>query len=240
MPVFLSTPKSTEQRSLPFKFTGGFGLSTKTIGFMLAVQGIYSMIAQLWLFPYVVKRFGTLTTFRFVISIWPLLYLAVPYTVLLPRWLQTPGIYFCLITKITFHVLAFPSNAILLTNSAPSLLVLGAINGIAASTASLSRGFGPTVTGLVHTAGLRAGFNGIGWWVNGCICLIGAVESLWMEEGKGRLDNPSHDEEEASPCIPQPNIDAMTTIDESMSPDARTSIDALLLDDYERVSSGKS
>src|SRR6266498_4031879 len=128
MPVLLSTPISNEEPSLPFNLTGGFSLSTKTIGFMLAIQGIYSMIVQLWLFPCVVQRFGTLTTFRFVIMIWPLLYFAVPYLVLLPKWLQTPGIYFCLITMITFHVLAFPSNAILLTNSAPSLLVLGTIN----------------------------------------------------------------------------------------------------------------
>src|SRR5271167_4610949 len=106
MPVFLSTPVSTDKPSLPFKFTGGFALSTKAIGFMLAIQGIYSMIAQLWLFPYVVRRFGTLATFRFVITVWPLLYFAVPYAILLPKKLQMAGIYACLITKITFHVLA--------------------------------------------------------------------------------------------------------------------------------------
>ncbi len=225
MPVFLSAPVSTETPSLPFKFTGGFGLSTKTIGFMLAVQGIYSMIAQLWLFPYVVRRFGTLTTFRFVIMVWPLLDFAVPYAVLLPKKLQMAGVYTCLITKITFHVLAFPSNAILLTNSAPSLLVLGAINGIAASTASLSRGFGPTLTGLIHTTGLKAGYNGFGWWMSGIICFIGAIQSFWMEEGKGRMDKSSDDDEESSPCLSSPIIEATTIVEDTTFFGSRESFD---------------
>src|SRR5271154_5080728 len=106
MPTFLSEPRMETQPSLPFQFSGGFALSTKAIGFMMAVQGLYSMIAQLWLFPFIVRRMGTLMTFRIVMLIWPLLYFAVPYLVLLPdRW-QTTGIYCCLLAKITFHVLA--------------------------------------------------------------------------------------------------------------------------------------
>src|ERR1700709_2450668 len=104
MPVFLSTPKSDAKVVLPLKFTGGLGLMTKTIGIMLAVQGVYSMIAQLWLFPFVVKQFGTLRTFPFVLMIWPPLYMAVPYLILLPAKLQMPAAYVALISKITFHV----------------------------------------------------------------------------------------------------------------------------------------
>ena len=195
MPVFLSTPVSHAPPTLPFKFTGGFSLSTKTIGFMLAVQGVYSMIAQLLLFPYLVRRFGTLNVFRTVLFLWPLLDFAVPYLVLLPQKMQVCGIYVCLITKITLHVLAFPSIAIIITNSAPSMLVLGTINGAAASTASLCRAFGPTITGVVHAAGLRTGYSGLAWWASGFICLLGAIESLWMTESKGRLDAPDNDEE---------------------------------------------
>jgi len=182
MPVFLSTPKSDDSVVLPLKFTGGLGLPTKTIGFMLAVQGIYSMIAQLWLFPFVVKHFGTLRTFRFVLLAWPPLYLAVPYLILLPAKLQMPAVYVALISKITFHVIAFPATAILLANAAPSSKVLGAINGAAASTASLSRAFGPTVTGLLHSKGLESGYSVLAWWACGLVCLMGAIQSFWMEE----------------------------------------------------------
>ncbi|KAI3123962.1 hypothetical protein CBS147330_7027 [Penicillium roqueforti] len=182
MPVLLSTPRSDDEVVLPLKFTGGLGMATKTIGFMLAVQGVYSMIVQLWLFPFVVKHFGTLRTFRFVLLAWPPLYLAVPYLVLLPAKFQVLAVYVSLISKITFHVIAFPATAILLANAAPSSKVLGSINGVAASTASLSRAFGPTITGLLHSKGLGSGYSVLAWWACGLVCLIGAIQSFWMEE----------------------------------------------------------
>ena len=201
MPVFLSEGRPQTDQVLPFKITGGFALSTKTIGFMMAVQGIYSMIAQLWLFPFIVRRIGTLAAFRLVMVIWPLLYFAVPYLVLLPVQLQTTGIYAALLTKITFHVIAFPSSAILLTNAVPSKSVLGTVNGVAASAACLARAFGPTVTGSIHSLGLKIGCNGLAWWAGGIVCAIGAFESFWMEDP----DNRSHgapDEEEQALCEP--------------------------------------
>lgn len=167
---------------LPFKFSGGFALSTKAIGFMMAVQGIYSMIAQLWLFPWIVRRIGTLGAFRLVMVIWPFLYFAVPYLVLLPERLQTAGIYLALLSKMTFHTIAFPSNAILLANAAPSRSVLGTINGVAASTACLSRAFGPTLSGAIHAAGLKFGCNGLAWWAGGLVCAMGALESFCIQE----------------------------------------------------------
>lgn len=196
MPVFLSEPVSTKPISLPFQFTGGFGFSSKKIGFVLSVQGVYSMVAQLCLFPRVAEHFGTLKTFRFVLMTWPLLYLLVPYLVLLPQRLQMPGVYLCLLWKITAHVFAFPSNAILLRESAPSLLVLGVINGAGASTASLGRALGPTVSGLMHSWGLEIGSNGVAWWANGLVCVLGALESLWIEEVGGSTHRPDVQDEE--------------------------------------------
>ena len=196
MPVLLSEPVSTQPISLPFHFTGGFGYSTKTIGFVLSVQGIYSMVVQLCVFPRVADHFGTLKTFRFVLMTWPLLYLLVPYLVLLPQRLQMPGVYICLLWKITAHVFAFPSNAMLIKRSAPSFLVLGVINGVGASTASLARALGPTVTGLIHSWGLDIGSNGVAWWACGVVCTIGALESLWIEEVERPTDRPDTEDEE--------------------------------------------
>ena len=206
-PVFLSQPLSDEPPHLPFKFTGGFALPTKTIGFILSLQGIYSMIAQIFLFPFVVRKFGSLKTFRFVVMTWPLLYFLVPYLVLLPDRLQMAGVYACLLWKITSQVLAYPSNAILLTNSAPSMLVLGAINGVAASTASLCRAFGPTISGIIHAWGLKIGYTGLAWWAGGLVCVLGAIESLWMREVEGRMDAPDLVDEEAT--FNEPYIDPL-------------------------------
>ena len=201
MPTFLSEERMESPPVLPFKFSGGFALSTSSIGFMMAVQGLYSMLAQIWLFPLIVRRIGTLRAFRLVMTTWPLLYFAVPYLVLLPEHLQRAGIYFSLIAKITFQVISFPSNAILLANAAHSKSVLGTINGVAASTACLARAIGPIVTGSIHSAGLKLGYNGLAWWAGGLVCAVGALESYWMEEPEGRLDRPL-EEEEQNTCEP--------------------------------------
>lgn len=179
-------------------------MSTKTIGFMLAIQGFYSMGAQLVLFPWAARRFGELATFRAAAVSFPLLYFITPYMVLLPKHVHQPAMYACLLWKITAHVIAFPSIALLLTNSAPSTLVLGVVNGAAASTASLSRAFGPTVSGMLQTLGSKLGFVGLAFWVCGLVSIIGALESFCMREGRGRLDqNPTSGEVEnpsPDPC----------------------------------------
>lgn len=188
LPLLLSTPTAQEPPSLPFQFTGGLGLSSKMIGFMLSLQGVYSMLAQLFLFPVAASRFGSLKTFRLVVMLWPMLYLAVPYLILLPERFQLAGVYFCLLWRVTAQVLAYPSHAILLTNSAPSMLVLGVINGVAASTASLMRALGPTFSGIIYTAGLKVGCAGLVFWVSGFVSVLGAIESLWVGQTGGRMD----------------------------------------------------
>ena len=224
MPVYLSEPVSDESPSLPFHFSGGFGFSTKKIGAMLSVQGVYAMIAQLFVFPLAVQRFGVLKTFRFVMAGWPLLYCSVPYMVLLPEQLKEPAIYLALLTKITFHVIAFPSTAILLTNAAPSKRVLGVINGVSASTASLARACGPTITGLIHSWGLDLGVTGMAWWASGVVCAIGAFESLWLEQADDGVSPPAlTDEEEAASAealLDSPAIDAVISTKEDSSAQA--------------------
>ncbi|KAH6704259.1 hypothetical protein BKA61DRAFT_703041 [Leptodontidium sp. MPI-SDFR-AT-0119] len=100
----------------------------------------------------------------------------------------TAGVYALVVWKCTFATLAYPSNAILLTNSAPSLLMLGTINGVAASTASLSRAFGPTVSGFLFSAGLGLGYSGLAWWCSAIIAVVGAIISLFVTDEGGRMD----------------------------------------------------
>ncbi|KAI4131715.1 MAG: hypothetical protein LQ338_001116 [Usnochroma carphineum] len=184
MPIFLSSKVSSEPPNLPFKFMGGFAMSSKDEGVLMVGQGIYSMFAQAIVFPLLAKRFGCLRIFRFTVLMWPLLYLLVPYTVLLPRQFRMLGISFCLLWRTTAQALSYPPNNIMLANSAPSMLVLGAINGVAGSTASLCRALGPTITGFVHSKGLNIGVSGLAWWITGLVCILGALESFLMEEPK--------------------------------------------------------
>jgi len=182
-PVFLSTPRSAEPPHHLFKFTGGLGLDTQSIGFILSSQGVASMAIQFFFFPPIAEHFGILTVYRFCMFLYPISYLIVPYIDFLPPSLSMVGVCAVLLVRITFAVLSYPCNAILLTNAAPSLLVLGTINGIAASTASLCRALGPTITGLIYTQGLDLRMVGLAWWVNAGVCVLGGIQCLWMKEG---------------------------------------------------------
>lgn len=188
-PVLLSQDESKEPATLPFKFTGGFALSTKKIGFILSAQGVFQMISQIFIFPIISKRLGFLWTFRFVVLAYPLLHFLTPYLALLPEQLRMPGVYFILIWKVTAQTLAFPTIQIMLANAAPSKKVLGALNGAAASSASLCRALGPTLSGAVQSLGLSLGYSGLPWWVCAMIALSGAIESLWMRDSRNKSES---------------------------------------------------
>ncbi|EXA01565.1 hypothetical protein FOCG_03180 [Fusarium oxysporum f. sp. radicis-lycopersici 26381] len=183
-PVFLSTKRPEHPvHDLPFKFTDGFGLETKMIGVIMSVQGLYSLFSNYLIVPPVTRRLGSLRLFRILAFSYFALYLVTPYLVLLPDSLRMPAIYLLVIWKCTFSTMAYPSNAILLANSAPSKQVLGTINGIAASTASLCRALGPTLSGLLYSWGLQTGYSGLAWWFSGLITIVGAYLSSQITEG---------------------------------------------------------
>lgn len=223
-PVYLSTPSPQPARpvELPFKFVDGFQLDQKTIGFLLSVQGIYQLFATVILFPFVVQRVGTLNLFRILASLYFLLYFFTPYLVLLPDNVRMVGVYAAVIWRCTFSSMVYPSNAILLTNSAPSLQTLGTINGVAASTASLCRAFGPTVSGFLYALGLSTGYSGLAWWCNALVTIVGAFVSFRVTEPKGRMDEKIDEDEEAA------NEAAATAAESELRPEmvpGRVSID---------------
>lgn len=201
LPVLLSLSESDEPTDLPFKFLGGFGLATKEIGFILSLQGVLQMIAQIFFFPWVTQKLGSLCTFRLVVVAYPLLYVLVPYLVLLPHSLRMIGIYVVLAWKVTAQSLAFPSMAIMIANSAPSKRVLGTLNGAAASSASLCRAIGPTFSGYVQSAGLRIGYVGLPWWTSAGVAVCGASLSLLMSDRRKDQHELLHesDSEESIP-----------------------------------------
>ncbi|KAF5022359.1 hypothetical protein F66182_5587 [Fusarium sp. NRRL 66182] len=183
-PVFLSTKRPEQPvHDLPFRFTDGFGLETKMIGVIMSVQGLYSLLSNYLIVPPVTRRLGSLRLFRILAFSYFALYLVTPYLVLLPDSMRMPAIYLLVIWKCTFSTMAYPSNAILLANSAPSKQVLGTINGIAASTASLCRALGPTLSGLLYSWGLQTGYSGLAWWFSGLITIVGAYLSSQITEG---------------------------------------------------------
>ena len=216
----MSHEESKQTPQLPFKFEGGFNFSTQTIGSILAVQGVLQMIAQLFVFPWVSKRLGSLRTFWLTISLYPFLYLIAPYLALLPRNFRIPGIVMLLMWKVTAQSLSYPSLAMMLANAAPSKKVLGTLNGTAASSASVCRGFGPTVSGAVATLGDNIGVSGLAWWTCAGIAIIGWIPGFFMEEERRRPGFRGVDEDEET-GLGEPLVDSASDADSviTLTPD---------------------
>lgn len=193
LPVFLATapPKGTMETHLPLKFVDGFNLDSKTVGIILSIQGAYQLLINMFLVPRVISRFGALRSFRFIVVAYFLLYLVTPYLVLLPPAYRMIGLAVVLAWKCTFASIIYPSNAILTADSAPSHLALGTINGVAASTASLCRAFGPTISGILYAVGLQSGYSGLAWWSSALVAIGGAIVGLRIPDPASR--EPSHE-----------------------------------------------
>ncbi|KAI0409051.1 major facilitator superfamily domain-containing protein [Xylaria palmicola] len=194
LPVFLATapPKDRVEPSLPLKFVDGFNLDSKTVGIILSFQGAYQLLINTFVVPNVLSRFGPWRSFRFIVVAYFLLYLVTPYLVLLPPSYRMVGLAIILAWKCTFASILYPSNAILTANSAPSNLALGTINGVAASSASLCRAFGPTISGILYAVGLKSGYSGLAWWFTALVAIGGAVVGLRIPDPAD--PSPSHDD----------------------------------------------
>jgi hypothetical protein len=80
-------------------------------------------------------------------------YAVTPYLVLLPHEMQMPTIHVVVIWRAALIAMVQPCNSLLISNLMADEH-LYKINGFAAATASLSRTFGPTVSGFLKSTGL--------------------------------------------------------------------------------------
>lgn len=183
-------PRSSQPSSLPFYFTGGFDMSTKDIGVFLSIQGFIQMMSTIFAMPLLVHRFGMLPVFRAVVLTYPLLYITIPYLTLVPEAWRSPCIYLILVWKVSSQAFTMPIANMMIKNAAPSKKVLGTIYGVNASAASLSRSFGPTVSGLLQSAGLSIGMLGLPWWFNAVVAAVGSVLCLFMIEQRRKDTDP--------------------------------------------------
>ncbi|KAI1104636.1 MFS general substrate transporter [Jackrogersella minutella] len=205
LPVFLNYPPqkhTPENTSLPFVFSGGFGLNHAHIGAIFAAEGILSGFVQFLVFPVLCKRFGVLTCFRACVIVFPLVYLVTPFVVLIDdKVMRYAALFFILMIKTFSVIVGFPCTTILLTNSATSLSILGTLNGFATTFSALGRATGPALTGSVFTWGVKHGIIGVPWWLLACIAAVGAIPAWMVVEGDGPSGRgspvDSEDEEEA-------------------------------------------
>ena len=118
--------------------------------------------------------------------VFPLVYIAVPFTALLPTsGLRQAIMLILMLVKGWCVIFAFPCTTILLTNSAVSLRILGTLNGVATSISAIGRAAGPALAGATFTVGVDIGFVLISWWTLGIISVLAAIPVFWLIEMEG-------------------------------------------------------
>jgi MFS family permease len=192
-PVYLSTPHapSSSYANL-LSFTGGLGLRSSTIGIWLGVFGIGGILLQLFIYPRMQARLGTLGVFKVSLMIFPTVYLLAPYLSVLPEdgrwaWTRWPALGAIVWGQIMARTMAIPSTVILVTEAAPAKKVLGTVHGAGNMLASLARAVGPAVGGAVYAAGVTEGFIGAVWWFYLVAVALVAAGWCWGVQSKKKV-----------------------------------------------------
>ncbi|KAJ9369584.1 hypothetical protein DTO282E5_5713 [Paecilomyces variotii] len=186
LPIFLQDENPLNVSAISRSFLsipGGVGLSTRTVGLIMSVDGVIALVIQSLVFPPLAERLGVWKTFVFVTVMHPIAYFIVPFLVFLPQDLLFPGIYTCLIIRNFLSIIAYPLLLILIKQASPSPSVLGRINGLAASAGAACRMIAPPIAGFLYSAGTEIGLTAIAWWASSLVALIGAFQ-LWFIERK--------------------------------------------------------
>lgn len=139
-----------------------------------------------FVFPPIARKYGILRCLRVVTFLYPFIYFATPFAVLLPTsTTREVGILCILIFKCLASVFAFPSSTILLTKSAGSLRLLSTLNGLATSISAAGRSFGPFTIGSLFTWGLKIDYIVIPWWTLAFYSALGHIPTWWLLELEG-------------------------------------------------------
>ena len=124
----------------------------------------------------------------------PMIYVATPFTVLMPtRLSQQIALFILMVVKCLAAVFAFPCITILLTNSAASLRILGTLNGFSISISALGRAAGPALVGWAFSIGVEKGYIIVPWWTLAGCAVLGAFPVWWLVEMDGFGGNEAND-----------------------------------------------
>lgn len=187
--VFLPTPRASEDsRRGFFHFNGGLGLTTQQVGLATSVIGLIGLPLQLFVYPRVQFRLGTLKSLRSFLPLSPLAYMLMPFLVLIPRgaqYLIWPSFSFVVALQVLSRTFVLPAAIILVNNSVSDPSVLGTIHGVAQSISSGARTLGPFLGGLGLSLGLTHNIIGAVWWALAVEALLGWFVSWSIFEGEG-------------------------------------------------------
>lgn len=103
-----------------------------------------------------------------------------------------------MLIKGSAGIVGFPCITILLTNSAPSLRILGTLNGFATLFSGVGRAIGPLTSGNIFTWGVKRGYIIPAFWFLGVIALCQVIPTWMIVEGEGpsRAEDTDDDDDD--------------------------------------------
>lgn len=186
--VFLPTPRAPEgSRDGFFHFGGGLGLPSARVGLATAIIGFIGLPLQIFLYPRIQSKLGTLTSFRMFLPFSPISYLLMPFLVVLPRlvWVVWPAFTVVVSLQVISRTFALPAAIILVNNCVTDASILGTVHGVAQSISSAARTLGPFLGGWGLGLGLANNMVGAVWWGLAIEAFLGWFVLWTIQEGKG-------------------------------------------------------
>lgn len=169
---------------LPFRFSGGLGLSSQKVGFANTTIGMIGIPLQLVVYPMLIGRVGVKRSYRTFLPLSIAAYCLLPYLVVLPD--NVVLIWTCLSAILVLHLLSRtfvnPATVMLVDDSAPSPNLLGTVHGVATSISSFARIMGPTTGGLLLGWGLAHNIVGLPLWVLTIVAVVNWIVLFWIKD----------------------------------------------------------
>lgn len=161
-------------------------MQSDRIGIFFTIYGVAGSIIQFVIFPPLVRHCGVLDSLKVATSVFPLVYLATPFTALISHALtQQIVLFLIMLVKCFASIFAFSCTTILMTNSALSMRLLGTLNGVATSVTAVGKASGPAIGGTMFEIGAVKGWAILPWWVLAGFAMLGAIPVWWLVEMEG-------------------------------------------------------
>ncbi|KAI9304268.1 major facilitator superfamily domain-containing protein, partial [Cunninghamella echinulata] len=157
LPLFFSTPTEF----------GGLGSTSQQLAKLLSVCGLWQLLSQFYVFPWLNKYYSTLELTRVSLLLFATVYFFFPE---LTNWknfvdgryggtdhaelILNTGYFVLLLVRVFGNCLAFTGMMVMVSNSADPLMI-GLVNGVLQSCLALVRALGPTVGGILWSLSLK-------------------------------------------------------------------------------------
>lgn len=163
----------------------GLEMSSLQAGLITSVIGVVGIPLQIFFYPRIQGRLGTIRAYKMFSILFPLSYALIPWVSLTSRekntihwstWLFLTAI---LVVHTIGRVVSGPATISLLNAATPMPSVRGATNGVGQAISGIFRTLGPIVAAYSFAYGAEVR-SGICWWVLSVVSSIGSFLIWWM------------------------------------------------------------